>query len=261
MIDKEYDSSNEAWKYYQGLYNKRIKIFDLPQTDKKRVQVEFNYYINDGRVEIDAVDKGRAENGATDKRKIQLSGDCFFNFNHKKIENFKKLKLKATTCVTLEECANEHYTRHNCVLLPTTGGMNNVKGSIYSRDDVFIVHKVGRMSNSMYDRPDTFIYYIADFFDKRNKLYTLNDAGNYLQNSIFQFALQTDNFEALYEFMSAFESVYEFCDTFFLMNKDLTDKMIKNGQCPIKNEKDLIKYMKLAKSYWNYRDKFMLKNL
>ena len=245
ILEQNYDSSNEAWGYYCKLYSNRIGIHNFTPGVKKRIQVSFNYVCNNGRVHLNSDEEG----------KIQLSGDCFFNFNPRKQEAFNKIAERQETKELLAQCAIRHYTRYNCVLLPTTGGMNNVKGNIYfSKDKVFTIHKSGRIPSSMFDRPDTFIFYIAEYFERRDKQYSLNEAGVYLQNSIFQFALNTDNFSEFYNFMSAFSSVYEFCDTFFLMDNAWTERMIECGKKPIVNEDDLANYMNLAMDYWKYRE-------
>lgn len=60
---------------------------------------------------------------------IELSGDCFFNFNDKKIAAFiKNVQCDSETKKCLMACAARHHSNENCVLMPTTGGMNKVKG-------------------------------------------------------------------------------------------------------------------------------------
>ncbi len=235
----EFDSCNERWKYY------KVRYPDL-EIDPKKVS-----YLN-GR--------GIWDYKYNDSQSIKLSGDCFFNFNDKKIAAFSKIKdLNEDTKKRLEECGKKHHSNCNCVLMPVTGAMNDVKGEIYYSDTKkgFVIAGKGR-PGPLYDRPDTFIYYISLFYEARKrKKYNLLDAGKYFSNSIFRDALNSFNFPILYSFMDSFGSVYEFCEVFYGMDKKFVRQMIREGKLPINDDTSLNRYMDLAEKFWKLQERLV----
>ena len=235
---QDFDSCKERWEYYK-------EQFPLFNIDTSKVEYDKNQ-----RGKWRYTRKGES---------VEIAGDCFFNFNETKVKLYKKLKpLSQSTIIKLEDCAKKHHSNENCVLMPVTGGMNNVKGKIYYRekDENFAIHGVGR-AGILLDRPDTFIYFMSEFFKARKRNYDLMSAGEFLSNSIFREALNTLNFQAIYSFMNSFQSIEEYCGLFYGIDKAFTQRMIRNGKKPIKNEKDLIRYIELAEDFWSIqRGKF-----
>ncbi len=99
----DFDSCQERWEYYQKRYPElKIQIKDI---------------------------KNKNGRGVWKYGSVEISGDCFFNFNDKKIESFiKDIQYDPETKMRLLACTERHHTNENCVLMPTTGGMNKVKG-------------------------------------------------------------------------------------------------------------------------------------
>ena len=221
----DYDSCQDRWKYYQNRYpDLRIQLEDV---------------------------KNKNGRGVWKYGSIELSGDCFFNFNDKKIAAFiKNVQCDSETKKCLMACANRHHSNENCVLMPTTGGMNKVKGKIYYRDAGFVIAGVGRPTDKCYDRPDTFLFYLNDFYEHKERALDLLGAGKYLSNSIFKEALQSFNFADLYSFLVGFEDVYDYCRFFYGMEREFVDRMIEEGKRPITVDEDLRRYIELAKDFW-----------
>ena len=223
----EYDATKERWKYYKSRYNKMMNI-----------QLNEVCYDKNGR-------------GKWKFKSIELSGDCFFNFNDNKIAAFKEISCDEYLMKRLNECALRHYSNENCVLMPVTGGMNNVKGKIYYRSNGFAVSGKGRPPNNAYDRSDTFLYYLAEFYRiKQLRTFDLLIAGEYLCNSVFKEALQSFNYDSLYKFLDSFKNIYEYCNLFYDIGKDFVDRMIDEGKMPILTSEDLNRYMNLAEEFW-----------
>lgn len=225
----DFDACVERWKYYQKRYpNLEIDLEKVrfPGKDKSgRGKWKYDY--------------------------IELSGDCFFNFNDKKLDAFmRNIQCETETAIKLHECAMRHYSNENCVLMPVTGGLNKVKGKIYYKENHFIVAGVGRPTDRCYDRPDTFIFYLNDFFVQKKKNWNILSAGKYLSNSIFKEALQSFNYADLYSFLDGFEDVYDYCDFFYGMDDKFVDRMIDEGKQPISVDKDLRRYIQLAEDFW-----------
>ena len=233
----DFDACEERWKYYLIRYPDFV--IDLNNVKYLR-----------GR--------GKWEDGS-----VELSGDCFFNFNDKKTDAFRKniKDIKHKTHKRLDNCAKNHYSNENCVLMPVTGGLNNVKGKIYYRKEGFVVAGARQYNDKCYDRPDTFIFYLNEFYEQKKSLdLDLLSAGEYLSNSIFKEALQSFNFTVLYSFLDGFETVYDFCSLFYGIDENFVNRMIEEGQKPIVNDDDLNRYMQLAEDFWKIQANIIEEN-
>ena len=222
----EYDASEDRWIYYKSRY------------------YEMNIQLNDIRYDKNGRGKWKFKS-------VDLSGDCFFNFNDKKITAFKKISSDEDLIERLNKCALRHHSNENSVLMPATGGMNNVKGKIYYADNGFVVAGKGRHSSRAYDRPDTFLWYLAEFYYQRKCTFDLLSAGEYLYNSVFKEALQSFNYSSLYQFLDSFKDIYEYCKLFYGIEKDFVDRMIYEGKMPILTSADLNRYIDLAEKFWD----------
>lgn len=246
-MDKQYefDSDNTRWKYYKSKYSFVADINELYDSGS-RIIGNFTYTKKDDKVLLNQVNKSCNNNS------IELAGDCFFNFNDKKIELFKKIRdIDEETIKLLDLCHKNHHSDENCVLIPRTGALNNVKGNIYYNEYFKVHNKVGRPPINRYDRPDTFIYFLSEFWNfKKSKTNDLKIIGKYFSNSIFSHSLCGSNFEVLYDFLNQFENTAEFCSMFFNMDSEMTDEMIKNGKIPITNKESLNNYIKSALKFW-----------
>ena len=209
VSEYEYDSSPELWDYYGGLYDYK---FEKEKSEEGRIT------------------KKTTINGY----EIDLGGDCFFNFNEKKIKMFKKIDgVEGTPLVDeLEELEKkQHHSKENCILLPVTGGLNNVKGRGF-------------------DRPDKFLCLIDVFY--RNKNLGKEEA---VLKSICQ-RPRIKNCEILVSFMSSFDDVYDFARHFLGIGdavEDMVGEMLKNGRKDIATADGVEEYIKLACEFWDAR--------
>lgn len=242
----DFDANEEQWKNYKEIYTELVihteKLY--LDTNKKRLIGKFDY--SKGFTQIDRSTRS--------KTSIVLSGDSFFNFNEKKMVSFNSIPgLNAATKKQLKSFSNYHQTNENCVLMPVTGGMNNVKGKTYFKGNHLLISGVGAPPKTAYDRPDTLVYLIDQFYKTKEKYLSLKEAGLFYTCSIFRDSISTLNFPAYYDFMNSFPNAFEFCKLFFKLDKGLFERMKESGGKPIKDEADLLSYIKLAEDYWNYR--------
>ncbi|MCJ0544033.1 hypothetical protein MMJ53_07335 [Enterococcus cecorum] len=230
------DSSPEAWDYFK-VFSGEIK--DLNLNSKRLIW--------------------KSET-------IDIAGDCSFNFNNNKMKSFKEM-MESFEEIKLEDlqkklkvCQKMHHNLLNFDLIPVTGGMNNLKGNLkYVQENKILVHDLGRPSENMHDRLDTFVTFIDYSLKKRNELkqnipYTkeiIKDTGKFLSNSIFTTSLKGENFEVLYDFMDNYENVYTYCKKFYNIDSiSFIDRLVKSGKKPINNAESLNNYMDLAIDYW-----------
>lgn len=248
----EYDSNVERWEYYKRIYPFVSDIKEL-HIDGNRYVGCFTFKTKNNQVILEQVTNSSRENY------IELSGDCFFNFNDKKVGRFMQIKgIDDSTKKRLVIFKNNfHYSNENCVLLPKTGAINNFKGNVYYKlkeKSFRVYNQVGRPPKNRDDRPDTLIYYLSKFWTAKKDGWELKEAALFLKNSIFLPSLSGDNFELLYDFLNEFKELEDFCTLFFGMNEELTNCMKKNGSVPILDADSLNRYMDLAEKYWKCRN-------
>ena len=232
-VEYEFDSSPERWEYYPKIYD---GIAPKEKPNGSRIYKYMNV-------------KGK---------EIKVGGDCFFNFKDLKVKNFSK--IEGVNEDDLNNLNENHYSEKNCVLLPVDGGLNNVKGNIYLRDGKIVLYSKGP-KEKCYDRPDTFLCLIEDFYKKKDTVKDLETAGKFFTHSIFKEALKAETFSTLYETMTSFNGVYDFGYAFLgIGNGDdaekFIDRMLKNGRKPIADKKDLENYIDLAKTFWKLRENY-----
>lgn len=243
----EFDADMDRWNYYKDIYSElNIDIEKTyPNRRKDRLIGRFEYLQG-----FKQINKYAQENTS-----IELSGDIFFNFNDKKIAAFKSnIKPSSNTIERLNLYNTFHNSDENCVLMPVTGGMNNVKGKAYFLNKSLVI-SAASSANTAYDRPDTLVYLIDQFYNTRKEKLSLKDAGEFYARSIFRDALNTFNFSIYYDFMDSFKCAFKFCQTFFKLDETLFNRMIASGGKPIKTEEDLLSYLNLAQDYWDYKRK------
>ena len=182
LPDLVYDANEERWAYYQNIYSS-FKIepkFLYRNTNKTRLVGRFTYSYDNITDTIKITHKIENEpqeminENESQEMTIVLSGDCFFNFSEKKINLFiKTIKpKKEETLKLLKSCAANYQSDENCVLMPVTGAMNNIKGKAYFlQNGTLAISGYGPSPFNAYDRPDTlFICYIS-FIVKRKRSY------------------------------------------------------------------------------------------
>lgn len=264
LPDLVYDANEERWAYYQNIYSS-FKIepkFLYRNTNKTRLVGRFTYSYDNITDTIKITHKIENEpqeminENESQEMTIVLSGDCFFNFSKEKIEYFKiNIKsMKEDTSKRLDSFAAYHQSFENCVLMPVTGAMNNIKGKAYFlQDGTLAISGNGRRPFNAYDRPDTLVYLLHQFYSKKEEKLSLYDAGLFFSSSIFRDSLNGMNFSEYYNFMNSFNSADDFCRVLFKIDSDFTKRMIDSGKKPIRKEEDLLNYLNLAQDYWNIR--------
>lgn len=260
-MDFEYDSDKDRWKYYEKAYKDIIINTDKLFPRNNRLVGTFSVNKINNQIKLKQVENKSKENC------IELSGDCFFNFNEKKYERYIQIAQNSENAQKSEKLKNNlleykdiwHHSNANCVLLPVTGALNNVKGNIYfkKKNKQFKVYnQSGRPPMNRDDRPDTFIHKLSEFWDIKSKgECNLREAGLFLQNSVFSHSLKGENFAIIYDFLNSFNSLEEFCNLMFGIDENLVSKMKNTGRIPITDIDSLEKYLNLANEFWNSRKK------
>lgn len=249
MVDIEYDSDEDAWVYYKFKYAGKITIDDKHlYKAKNRLVCDFDYSdINNMR----SVEKGNKE-----LKIITLAGDCIFNFNACKYTKFMDIIKRGSKDKTqkeeikekLEKCRCSHHSKSNISLIPVTGALNNVKEQLYLKNSQLFVYGIGGVPRNRFDRGDTFIYALNQFYEQRKELkkddgtdYILK-IGTFLSNSIFKNSLKGMNFSILYDFLNQFKSTDHYCSVFYNFDAEMTYKMIESGKNDISTAQELRAY-------------------
>ncbi len=90
-----------------------------------------------------------------------------------------------------------------------------------------------------FDRPDTFVCFLDEFYQVKDKKFNLKEAGEFLSSSIFSYSLRSFNFSQLYDFMNQFESTEQFCRIFWGLDSEFIDRMRQWGKIPLDSDKSM----------------------
>lgn len=265
-FDYDPDSSSIAWAYYKTMYD-GISIVEEEEVNSEYLptRVKSLFYYSENNLEQ------KACGGDLQLNKVELAGDCVFNFNQRKLANFVNLLNENTNQELLEKlklCARMHHSPYNFSLMSVTGGMNNVKGSQYK------------------DRIDVLLYAIKENY-KANKdnLEDIRSCKNEEEirekikvpegYQIFQQRKKSKNDLRANHFLATIGSFENYMRIFYHLdlqreqynvdeklkkidpkenNLNLDERlyiaMLTMGQQPIDNPGDLEAYMNLAIAYW-----------
>jgi hypothetical protein len=193
---------------------------------------------------------------------IMISGDALFNFkkgiknkSSQKYEYFKKLlkqdpdysdEDKTKFLNELDCCNLMFHSFHNFALCPRTGAMNNFKGSVVEKE-----------GNHSLDRLDKFLFFLNEYYknpcadrpifsgangkESKTKGRTAEENTAFIKNS-------------LKRFLDSIGCVYNYCKYFYgITDVGFIERLIENGQRPIKSGKDVVNYMSLAQEFWAKR--------
>ena len=271
------DSSLRAWEYYFKMYyeflsnvekeNKEDKnlLFEKKFGKKnkfwlsgkayKRIAGTFCYFENKDYIRPYKLDSCWLKEG----KNIGIAGDCVFNFNEKKVSYFWK-KIKKDNNEENQQknqqikeilllCSSMHHSPFNFSLMPTTGGLNNIKGNGLDRIDVFL-----NTLKNIYDD-------LKELDESGIKKSDIKELENYIhiqkQGKIGEIDVSTKPRKALIHFLWCVGSFKNYCKIFYQLdyeeNEDnLVNKLIKNAEKneSIENSDQLVEYMKLAVEYW-----------
>ena len=240
------DSSLRAWEYYFKMYyeflsnvDNEYEVFSIEENRfwfikenavYKRVAGTFCYFKNGKYIWPYKLDESKLREG----KNIGIAGDCVFNFNEKKFSRFWKMiekdnnKKNQQIKEILLLCSSMHHSPFNFSLMPTTGGLNNIKGK-----------------NAL-DRIDVFLNTLKNIYEKIKK-----------NEEIEEINVTKTTGRALIHFLKCIGSFENYCKIFYQLdyeeNEDnIVKKLIKNAEKneSIENSDQLVEYMKLAVEYW-----------
>lgn len=138
----------------------------------------------------------------------------------------------------LKLCKNFYSSNYNLSILPVTGGLNNLKGSLYFDDNGFIKFSKDKESGKQLDRFDTFIFVVNEYYKNKNELLL-----SYSKNTVTE--------KCLIAFLDTFNDVYDFCNKLYqLYDRKFIDILIENGKKDIITIDDVERYCLLALIFW-----------
>ena len=230
----EYDVKDEVWKIYRIMYkNNLIKGGNL--------FTENDIIKNDGRpyIKCQFIHNGKC------MEEMRFSGETDFNFSAKKkrelcrsrYEHYKRILERDLVgegvleiyLEMLKECSKKHHSQDNISIMLQSGNMQGAKGTIgLDRLDVWLL--------------------ILDMKYRYNI--------NMLQNHCTM-----ENCSKIEKFLNLFDNVYDYANTIYHINRKLVDKLIESGKRPLDSAENIIKYMSLAKEFWNQKHTFIEKQL
>lgn len=160
----------------------------------------------------------------------RLSGDCFFNFNLRKIKMLSA--ISGIDKKKLKKCENMHHSIYNMVLLQTMGNMQKRK-------------QLGlRLFDNKYeqlDRGDTFSYFLNQFYTEKNE--EILGASTKSNKKVLRNYIESN-----------FTNVYDYAEKMLQINdRVFIDKIIESG----KKQLDINcvnNYLDIALEFWKKRE-------
>lgn len=223
--DIEYDVNSDSWQIYSLIYKNNIGSI-----------VDKDVKTNNGRK---SVTKSFEYNGKKSKE-ISFSGETDFNFSDKKVFGYGKSRFKQFSkflteaeqdtqkeyLVLLKRCCKDFYhSQVNISLMPQTGNLQNVKQGVGN------------------DRLDVFVWGLDEYYMQRS-------------NIIFNHC-SSENMEYIRSYLDIFETIYEYCEAVYHIDKTLTKKLIISGRKAIDSAERVIEYIELATNFWEQKKKYI----
>ncbi|MDE6954036.1 MAG: hypothetical protein K2P09_09540 [Erysipelotrichales bacterium] len=224
-ISDEYDVELNAWKIYKKMYENNL---DFTEDDIIR---------NDGRAYLKCIFKHNEKSTEL----MKFSGETDFNFStHKKrelcrsrYEHYRKILERdlagneelSKYIEMLNKCSERHHSQENISIMPKSGNMQGVKGSVgLDRLDVWLL--------------------VLDL------KYTYKI--NLLQNHCTM-----ENYLEIDKFLNLFDDVFDYANTIYHIDRDLVKDLIESGKNPLVSASYIITYMSLANRFWEQKRKFI----
>ncbi|MBR2524765.1 MAG: hypothetical protein IKE53_10075 [Clostridiales bacterium] len=237
------DSSPKAWEYYKHVYGDLCCDYDLNNicffeyVDKGEYKGNYTTEFSSGKSgsRLYALKKDAFpldENGMYYPACLRLSGETDFNFNDYKIRIFKDYLRNGEDLNLLASCSDKHHTLVNFSLMQTVGNMQALKSKGLS---------IGNGRYEWADRLDSFVYILDQYFKDRN------DGTSLL---ILNAGL---NANLLKNYLSQFKDAYEYCNSVYLIDDDLIDRLLANGSKPLSCENVAKEYLLLANEFWKQK--------
>lgn len=246
------DSSNEAWEFYRKKYYENSNWELLDNFDFNSIKTRYEKdgkYKNETRKKLWLKDDSKLKDSFGEL--FCFSGERVFNFDSQKyhlrpiIENSQcnspcELNKKEMCLRLLKLCEKFYFSKYNLSLLPVTGGLNNLKGSLFFDDNGSIKFSKDKQSGKQLDRFDTFIFVVNEYYkDKEENTLLLSCSKN------------KPNEPCLIAFLETFKNVYDFCNKLYqLYDRKLIDMLIENGEKDIITINDVERYCQLALIFW-----------
>jgi len=241
------DSSPEAIEYYKTIYKKHLRIYD--EFDFSKIEIKQNKNSDDNkyysRIHVQLKEDSKFINEEL-KPYFDISGDCDFNFNDKKLNEFKKIIDEDSPYFEklVDFNKSKHHSLINMSLMLTTGAMNKFKGC-----------------SDPFDGLDNFLYNLNNYYNNVNKKvlsHSSNHNKTYLEN-----------------YLNEYENVFDYCkQIYFIEDKFLIENLIlignlrfnfkysnKNERKDKEQEAILILYINLVERYWEEKEKNIKKHL
>lgn len=247
----EDDSSKESWEFYKSQYScsdwdfwEEFDFLNVKTRYEKGGKYKSNRYLLWLKDDSELL---REELGEY----FSFGGEKVFNFGKqsyhlKKIIDNSCSNNKDYVLSLLEECKTMHSSIQNLAILPTTGGLNNVKGGLYFDEQGKIEYSTEKEYGKQLDRLDTFIAVLDDYFNKKSEL-------------ILGYTKGKPNEQSLKNFLNKFTDVYDFVNKIYKLNdKEFINELICDGRKPIENVNDVKRYCRLAKEYWKLKNKVLV---
>ncbi|WP_262315197.1 hypothetical protein [Lacticaseibacillus parakribbianus] len=251
------DSSPEALKYFQKIYsahwnkvgNQFNDLFALNLNKTKRFyskgysRLAFVLGITEsGRSKSDETKLGPSFKLAgdtdfnfKDEKLVQytdkLAGDTDFNFKDEKLVQYTESgKLKDSNSL-LNQLMTLHLQNHtliNMSLMPRSGSMNNLKGSVRVSES-----GIG-MGGEQLDRQDTLISILSYYYEWKNNTKNDSEVPEKGRKEFLVISNGRGNEIQLLNFLNLFENLEDYCNQMFLINdRNLINDMVVSGSKPI----------------------------
>ena len=230
-VEKKFDDTDNAWRYY-------IKKYKMNSEE---------LYAKEKRITVN-------------EKRITVNGECVFNFGTRYlklgniINQVPNDEKKQTLMNKLEICHELHHSLPNIMILPKFGGLNTLKGEIYysSNYSEWRVKKGTYSCNEWFDRPDSLVCYINDYYSRRqcfDKM-SFKEMGEYFSNGVFTSAIiHGETFTQLLETLDMFGDINDFCSVFYQIDDELIKSWIESGKNLVTD--DVEKYLNQAFDFWS----------
>lgn len=245
------DSSPKAWVHYRKFYGdfikKKFQFEELKFHEYLKYGNDKGKYINKPIKYYNRLQSLSKQNSDLNNAISRISGDTDFNFNDKKYDEYIQLLYGCYSGDDLENylnllmfCNEMHHTLVNFSIMQVMGNMQGYKSR-------------GIKIQSKYewlDRVDSFIYLLSQFYkiDQQNRKYT----------EIIKYA--GCNWEVLLDYLNEFDSINDYCEKIYFINKDFTKRMIESGKLPIDTGMRVVEHMQLAIEFWSEKEKYFCKS-
>lgn len=181
------------------------------------------------------------------EKKIEISGDCIFNFKYshlkyflniienerkqaKSMEEYDKLVSLSNNVIRYNDLM---YTPCNITIFPVAGGLNNTKKTIGN------------------DRVDVFILALYHYYK--------NGETSFILSSGKQGVTFWSRIKELEQFLDHFKNdkrgngLYELCNYLYHINDTLVDQLVESGKKPIDCSARIAEYLNLA---WEFGEQY-----